>query len=318
MTTRGRKQSTKNNGNKTRKNKKSIAYQLNPISMAKIQRDFKALQTMSYKEIVDTSSRATLGNDIVDYFTLDERLHTKGHQKVSFYEFWNQRKKYMKKPYVKNMLSFYKTRNIDLIRKYKYIYNLYFSSISIFRPLMAMEVYGKVKASRVLDFTMGWGGRLIGACAMKLDAYYGVDANIHLRSSYDKMVAFIKEEVPDLPTDIQLQFCDALTVDYSNMKYDTVFTSPPYYNLEQYRGSPPNSRYKTNTQWNDDFYKPLFERTYKRLQNGGHYCINIPNHIYNDACVPILGKCNFQIPMKKRDRHLNGNYNEFIYVWKKP
>jgi len=314
MTSRGPR---KQNGNKTRKKKSSIAHQLNPISMEKIQRDFKSLQTMSYKDIRNTPPRVTLGNDIVDYFTLDERLHTKGHQKVSFYEFWNQRKKYMKKPYVKNMLSFYKTRNIDLIRKYKYIYNLYFSSISIFRPLMAMEVYGRVKASRVLDFTMGWGGRLIGSCAMKLDAYYGVDANTHLKSSYDKMVAFIKEEVPDLPTYIQLQFCDALTVDYSNMKYDTVFTSPPYYNLEQYRGSPPNNQYKTNSQWNDDFYKPLFERTYKHLQNGGHYCINIPNHIYQDVCVPILGKCMFQMPMKKRDRHLNGNYNEFIYVWKK-
>ena len=72
--------------------------------MEKIQRDFKSLQTMLYKDIRNTPPRVTLGNDIVDYFTLDERLHTKGHQKVSFYEFWNQRKKYMKKPYVKNML----------------------------------------------------------------------------------------------------------------------------------------------------------------------------------------------------------------------
>lgn len=314
-----RKQIKKRNRykNNTRKNKHSVAFQLNPIPIEKIQRDFQTLQNMSLTNIVNTPSRVTLGNDIVDFFTLDERLHTKGHQKVSFYEFWNQRKKYVKKKYVRNMLSFYDTRKIDLIRKYKYIYNLYFSSITIFRPLMAMEIYARVKASRVLDFTMGWGGRLIAACAMKLNAYYGIDANSHLKPGYDKMTAFIKDEMGNTPTDIHLKFCDALTVDYSKMTYDTVFTSPPYYDLEQYRGSPPNSQYKTNSQWNEQFYKPLFEKTYKYLQKGGHYCINIPSTIYNEVCVEILGECTFQIPMKKRDRHLNEKYNEFIYVWKK-
>ena len=97
------------------------------------------------------------------------------------------------------------------------------------------------------------------------------------------MVAFIQKEKSDISTDIQLQFSDAVKVDYSNMIYDTVFTSPPYYNLEQYRGSPPNSQYKTNIEWNDKFYKPLFEKTYTYLQNGGHYCINIPSQIYEDV-----------------------------------
>lgn len=293
---------------------KIIADRLQTISTQSIQTEYSKLRDFSCPQVKKVSGRTSLGNKIVDAFTFVERLHTKGNKHVSFYTFWENRRVYKKKAFIKNLLTFYKTRKIDEIRKYKYIYNLYFSSIAIFRPIMAMEIYCRLKATRVLDFTMGWGGRLVGACALGLDAYYGVDINPHLKEPYNEMIAFLKSE-PDHKTTIDVQFKDALLVDYTKLDYDCVFTSPPYYDIETYRGSD-EDKYKTKEDWNVHFYKPLFQKTYDSLKPGGSYCLNVPEYIYDDVCVPMFGKCTQKIPLKKGERVPGKDkYKEFVYVW---
>jgi len=293
-----------------------IARRINPVTVQMASDEFlKLKELMTCSNVKHASSRKTLGNNVVDAFTLRERLHTKGHQGISFYEFWMKRKEYMHKPYIRKMLDFYKSRKIDDIRKYKYIYNLYFSSISIFRPIVAMDVYCQVKAKRVLDFTMGWGGRLVGACALSLDAYYGIDFNKHLETPYVEMVDMLKAS-PGHKTEIHLAFKDALLVDYSKMDYDTVLTSPPYYDLEKYRVVK-NKMFKTKEDWNETFYKPLIFKTYQHLKKGGNYCLNVPDNIYEECCKPVLGQCTKKIPLKKGERNIGGKYKEFIYIWEK-
>jgi hypothetical protein len=300
---------------KTEKYKK-IADRLQTIKLSHIKSEYSKLKTMTCTQLKDVSGRSRLGNKIVDAFTIVERLHTKGNQNVSFYEFWEKRNLYKEKKIIQSMLKFYKNRKIDEIRKYKYIYNLYFSSITIFRPIMAMEIYCKVKPKRVLDFTMGWGGRLVGACALGLDAYYGVDLNVHLREPYKDLVFFLESE-PGHNTTIDIRFENALHVDYSKMDYDCVFTSPPYYDLETYRGSD-NGIYKTREDWNDLFYTPLFQKTYASLKQDGSYCLNVPEYIYDSVCVPMFGKCSLKMPLKKSERKPGKDkYKEYIYVWYK-
>ena len=175
---------------------------------------------------------------------------------------------------------------------------------------MSMEVYCKFRPKvAVLDPTMGWGGRLVGACALDLPKYIGIDSNKELDMPYREMSAFLQKTTK---TKIELFFQDALTVDYTQLDYDMVFTSPPYYNIEVYSGM----KEKTKEEWNADFYKPLFERTWKSMRSPGYYCLNIPSEVYDSACVPILGKSWKKILLKKRGRGVNG-YEEYIYVWKK-
>lgn len=307
---------------KTRKSKpKKIAHELKSIEKKDIVADFLNLKTIGCK--IKTGARARVGNRVVDAFTLEERLHAKGDQGVSFYEFWECRDHFAKKEYVKKMLSFYKERKTSTIRKYRYIFNLYFSNIAIFSPLKAMDIYCKVKGSRVLDFTMGWGGRLVGACALGMEAYYGVDINTHLKTPYTKLQRFLESD-KDHSTKIKLQFKDALKVDYSKLDYDCVLTSPPYYDIEVYRGKQPT--YKTKEEWHTKFYKPLFERTYKHMKKGGHYCLNVNEEIYKNACLPVLGKATKKHKLSKEKRiKMDGktkskkqsNYQEFVYIWVK-
>jgi len=204
--------------------------------------------------------------------------------------------------------------------KWYHIFNLYQSSISIFKPVLAMEIYNKFKPHTILDPTMGWGGRLVGACALDVPKYIGIDLNKDLEKPYKEMSDKLKEL--GTKTEIQLMFKSALNVDYSKLKYDMVFTSPPYYNIELYKGTEKQSK----EEWDENFYKPLFEKTYKYLENGGHYILNVPSEVYERVCIPLLGKADILFPLKKIERgtssskkgdKVNINYKEYIYIWRK-
>jgi hypothetical protein len=91
-----------------------------------------------------------------------------------------------------------------------------------------------------------------------------------------------------------------------------VLTSPPYYFLEKYSN---NKNYSSKVEMKNSFYIPVILNTYKYLQQGGHYCLNINKEIYEDICISLLGIANDIISLKKSKRQ--NNYEEFIYVWHK-
>jgi site-specific DNA-adenine methylase len=154
---------------------------------------------------------------------------------------------------------------------------------------------------------MGWGGRLVAACSQNIERYIGIDMNVNLKPHYDAMVQQLKTLST---TDIQLQFRDALTVDYSKLDYDFVFTSPPYYNVEIYNHSEKISK----DEWNNQFYIPLFKMTYKHLKPGGVYCLNLPTYLY-DIAKMVLGHCAEKYPLEKSEQGLasSNTTNSFMF-----
>lgn len=295
--------------NKTKKRK--IANQIFGYTPQQLDRDYTRLKDVTCKNLKKYSPIAEVGNKFIDNYTGLERLNTKSKQGISFYEFWDNRRKYKKDKRIKNMLKYYEDYpNIPEIKKWKYIFNIYFSSISLFRPITAIEVYCKYRPQSVLDFTMGWGGRLLAAAALDIPEYIGIDINQNLKIPYHNMVTDLKGLTK---TKFRLFFKDALTVDYSKLSYDLVLTSPPYYNIELYSGTIKREK----EEWKERFYKPLLSTTWKHLKSGGHYCLNVPIELYNNVCVPLLGKADTLIPMNKTKRKANETYKEFIYVWNK-
>ena len=299
----------------TTKEKQDIAFNIKPISLERVKKDYEKLQKI---DLMNISSRCLIGNDLVDYFTFVERLNTKGKYNANFYDFlWNI-EEFKKKKFIQNMLTYYETtKNKNNTKNqyvvYKEVYNICISAINIFRPIVAMEIYARFKPTAILDFTCGWGGRLVAACALNILRYIGIDINQNLKPCYEKMVGFLQEnETPSLTstTDIQLFIQDALTFDYQSIEYNMVFTSPPYFSLEKYSF---NTVYKSKEEMKNVFYIPLFQKTYQHLKEGGHYCLNVNQEIYSEICVPLFGEATYEIPLKKSKRQ--NNYSESIYVW---
>ena len=66
---------------------------------------------------------------------------------------------------------------------------------------------------------------------------------------------------------------------------------------------------------NTTFYGPLIETTFKHLKQGGVYCLNVNQEIYENVCVKLLGESNEKIALKKSKRQ--NNYCEYVHVWRK-
>ena len=302
--------------NYTRKQKQQFTDQILHLEKEDILKDFSRLREIGCDLKGKEISR--IGNNTVNKFTLEERLNTIGNKGVSFFDVWKNhiilKKQY---PYLQQMVNYYKNHKINIseIKMWVRIFNLYYGSISIFKPLTAMDIYCKYKPTSILDFTMGWGGRLVGACALDIPKYTGIDYNDRLIIPYKKLTTFMQE---NSKTKIKTYFEDALTIDYSKIDYDMVLTSPPYYNIEIYGGQENTTQKQyTKDEWDIHFYIPIIEKTFKYLKKGGHYCLNIPVELYERVAKKILGKPNEKILLVKSKR-LKGEkekYHEYIYVW---
>lgn len=207
-----------------------------------------------------------------------------------------------------------RNKNMTVMKALFGVGNIYFqTTASVFKPIIAMDIYCRFKPTSILDFTMGWGGRLVGACALNIPHYIGVDSNHNLEAPYKQMTEFLKQHSS---TQARLIFQDALTVDYSKLTYDLVLTSPPYYNIETY-GNTDTEQLKSKQEWNDTFYIPILQKTFKHLKNGGHYCLNVPVEIYKAVVLPTLGNPMKKIELRHAKRGQQNMYHEYIYVWKK-
>ena len=292
-------------------NKEYICKQIKNITIDDVDEEMNKLIQIG-NDAYTMSSRCRTGNNVVDYFTFLQRLETKGKYDINFFEFIEKIEEFKQKKFIQTMLTYYKDVKNKNNKKNEYIvlkevYNICISAINIMRPLNCMEIYTKYNSKRVLNFCAGWGGSTVAAAALNLDAFYGVEINTDLKEPYDNMLTFLKTK---RATIFDIHFCDAVTIDYSSMTYDTVFSSPPYYFLEKYEN---NIKYHSKKDMDEHFYKPLFLKTYNSLQIGGHYIINICKEVYENVLKKLLGEADEIFPLKKSKRQ--NNHTEMVYVW---
>ena len=313
--------------------KKFIANKIKPIGEIDAETDFETLQTTVDNALlsvtddangngIEFNERCRSGNNIVDFFTFQERLETRGKYNVTFYDFVKNIDEFKKKKFIQNMFTYYATVKNARGLKNEYIvlkevYNICISAINIFRPLMAVEVYAKYKPSVVLDPCAGWGGRAVGAavCGENVQ-YFGIDINQSLQIPYQNMCAFLNSRCKSKSTlypRIRMTIADAVAYDYSQIepRYDMVFTSPPYYFIEKYSHNPFYNNSKD--EMDEQFYAPLFSQTYLHLLPGGCMALNVNREIYERVCVRLFGPAHQTMNCKKSKRQ--NDYREMIYIW---
>jgi tRNA1(Val) A37 N6-methylase TrmN6 len=294
--------------------KQTISRQIKNISLETIEREM--IQLAEIGNNAHTSSpRCRIGNNVVDYFTFQQRLETKGKYNVNFYEFVANIDEFKKKKFIQNMLTYYstvknKTGTKNEFVVLKEVYNICISAINIIRPLVYMEIYSKYKPKCILDFCAGWGGAVVASSVLNINKYIGIEINGNLKEPYERMVSYLNKTYS---TQIEMIFDNALNIDYSLMNYDLVFTSPPYYFIQKYEN---NVEYINKVDMDNNFYKPIFTKVYNGLQPGGYFIINVCKEVYENVLIKLFGEAHEVYPYKKSKRQ--NDYKEIVYVWNKP
>jgi hypothetical protein len=152
-----------------------------------------------------------------------------------------------------------------------------------FPPSLARDLYKKYcqKGARVLDPCHGWGGRVIGFLAANLFGHYdGFDPVVRTHSGWQELVRFLQTGAVDSTVEgYCLPFEDAVLEPES---YDFAFTSPPYFDTEDYGPDPLNSanRYMTLDDWAAGFVKPLIVNTMAALKQSGRFVLCVGSNRY--------------------------------------
>jgi len=283
---------------------KEIANKIKPITLQEAKDDYQNL-----RDIHEINIKSNIGNKATNFLFFVYRLQTQSRSGISFFDFLRL-KIYKKKEYYQKWLDAYgKDRSMKSLYT---VYTLYTGSGTIpqFKPIVAKFIYQKFQPKCVLDPTCGWGGRCLGAMSMDID-YIGFDTNINLKPAYKKMIQIYSSN-----SNVKIYFKDSAKVNYTKFNYDMVFTSPPYYNIEQYKHMP---EYKNREHWVETFLNPMIEKSYQSLQKQGTFIININKDGYEDI-KKILGACNKKIPLRLKtrqhvDKNIKTGYDEMIYIW---
>lgn len=146
-----------------------------------------------------------------------------------------------------------------------------------FRPSNMVAMIQLFKSSSILDFSSGWGDRLLGAIAMNVE-YVGVDPNPCLFKGYNDILKFFNQSNNDKYIMIQGKIEDVIL---PQRNYDLIFTSPPYYDLEIYTHEIKNNE----KEWYNNFLLIALNKCWNLLNNGGVMAININQKTKNENYI---------------------------------
>jgi len=152
---------------------------------------------------------------------------------------------------------------------------------SNFRPTAACSLIREFKATSVLDFCMGWGGRLLGAIAAGVQ-YVGIDPHTKAVTGNKELLRQIRRTHRDLVGDVTLIWgCAEDVVGRRLFSPDLILTSPPYFDTELYSSETTQSylRHPTTELWFEDFLGACIHGSFRDLRPGGHLVLNVSHQL---------------------------------------
>lgn len=185
--------------------------------------------------------------------------------------------------------------------------NLKFYVASQFKPQAAKVFYDMFNAQHVLDLSSGWGDRLCGFCAgSTTKSYVGIDPNTRLIAGYQA-----QKETYGHGKSIEMVSTGSELYDPKGKKFDTIFTSPPYFAVEHYSNDEGQSfnQYSTFDAWCDHFFYPTLDMAWDALDTsqkgrGGVLCINISDIIIKNQHHNVCDRLNDYLSKKKGSNYI--------------
>lgn len=219
-----------------------------------------------------------LAVDVCDSYSIDvltdlyqekERVKCNVIGKQSPMNYWKKNYEYL----INELLKRKQIVNSENLREL--IYDKCFEC-TLFKCTYAAHMMQKFSSTKILDFSAGWGDRLFGALASKLvTKYVAFDPNINLKPGHDEIIA--NYNTNNKIIDIKyIPFEQAIFT--SNDKFDLIFTSPPYFNFENYISDNQSCKtFSTYESWLHDFLFVSLKKAWNVLETNGYMMIHIAN-----------------------------------------
>ncbi len=219
----------------------------------------------SYFIIVDNWKDNYELNSLTDYFTEPIRIMCKFGNHLSPYEYY---KRYKRKYNNVNIISLRE----QLFEKIKFCNN--------FRVTVVLTILSAFNAKKYLDISAGWGDRLLASTLYNVDMYCGVDPNKDLHPYYTQIINTFATNKNNFIL-IEDGFETAVLPD---TKFDLVFSSPPFFDLEKYSSYENDSltKYKSEKKWCDKFLMKSIYKAFTYLEKNGHMILYIHSSPYVD------------------------------------
>lgn len=204
-----------------------------------------------------------------------------------------------------------------------------------FKTMNAKALYERYcpQGGVVYDYACGFGGRMLGALSSKNDyTYIGVEPCIETYTHLNELGLHIERNTKR--SNSYKIYCMG-SEDYIGQpeSVDFAFSSPPYFNLEQYSDEPTQcyNKFPTLEEWFEGYVKPTIQNIHDMLKSDRYYAVNIADFkfgkievSYVDKWIEISKEIGFeyieQIHMKLQTRRgigHEGEKKEGIFVFKK-
>jgi len=170
-----------------------------------------------------------------------------------------------------------------------------------FSPSLAAAVYRARGGHRprVVDFSAGWGDRLLGAAAAGAACYHGCDPNPLLHPAYCAMVAALDAAEPGFSAQFALAGAERYEPPLGEGGYDVALLSPPFFTLELYveksetpalAGTQSTAAFPQFDRWVEGFLRPYYEKAFRALRPGGWLVAYITDVRIDGVSYPLEQK----------------------------
>ena len=262
----------------------------------------KIFQNIKYKHqhyiAIETQKEDYLKIDrLVDYFNELPRMKARRRDKAySALEAWDKKEIILDSCKKKGSLE-----TITLLDLREQIWKMGLEC-NAFKSTLAISIYKIFKAKRILDFSAGWGDRLLAAMAYGSERYLGYDPNPELQKGYQEMIQlFTKNPNVNINVEVRMEAFETAILPETET-FDLILTSPPYYDFETY--IPPDKedsktqsivKYPRFHTWMVEFLFTSLHKCWNALTIGGNMVIHLSD-VYKTNYVEamiifILGWC---------------------------
>lgn len=214
-------------------------------------------------------------NVLTDYFTEEARMKAKRKGNITPYQFYYKNYEKLVKQGEEMMGNVKVGERLPLehyVREAIYLSNC---ECNTFNIALAKSIYKFFNSKIVLDPSAGWGDRILGAIGAGVEVYHGVDPNGNLINGYNEILNMIKKRTGNDKYLLYIE--DFLNVEVPENSYDTVFTSPPFYDYEIYSEETNQSIYgkKTIEEWLNLFLYPYLMKSWQALIYNGYLILYV-------------------------------------------